>query len=222
MGCCLVLFVLASDPFPHPASGRTARTGVPKDGCNSHDRSPLILTEDSMRALVVVLLLVVSVAAQDKPKPKPDTDKQAADKVVAAFTAKDEKTLASLAAKDKPDPWLVADELCFRGEHDAAEAFAKAAPRKDTERLPAYVLSRRGKLPNAEAREALATANKALRAGDPKAALAAIEAVDANATDVVSVRLLYERGVALRSLHRLAIARRHISRRPPPPSGSGG
>ena len=75
-----------------------------------------------MRALVVVLLLVGTAAAQDKPKPKPDTAAQAADKVLAAFKAKDQKTLRALAEKDKPDPWMVADELCFRGEHDAAEA----------------------------------------------------------------------------------------------------
>ena len=101
-----------------------------------------------MRALVVVLLLVGTAAAQDKPKPKPkpDTPEQAADKVLAAFKAKDQKTLKALAEKDDPDPWMVADELCFRGKHDAAEAFAKAAPRKDVEKMPAYVASRRAPL----------------------------------------------------------------------------
>ena len=87
-----------------------------------------------MRALVIVLLLVGTVAAQDKAKPKPDTPEQAADKVLAACKAKDQTALKALAEKDNPDPWFVTDELCFRGEHDAAEAFARLAPRRDPSR----------------------------------------------------------------------------------------
>ncbi|MHC4732018.1 MAG: hypothetical protein ACYS6Z_15705, partial [Planctomycetota bacterium] len=83
----------------------------------------------SLRSALLVLLFVAPLRAQDKRKP--DTPEQAADKAVAAFKAEDQKALKSLAEKDNPDPWLVADELCFRGAHDAAEAFAKAAPRKD-------------------------------------------------------------------------------------------
>jgi len=60
------------------------------------------------------------------------------------FKAGDAEALKALAAKDDPDPWLVADELCARSEHDAALALAQAAPRKDTEKLPDYVASRRG------------------------------------------------------------------------------
>jgi len=153
---------------------------------------------------VAVLLAGSVVRGQDKAeKAKPDTPEQAADKVLATFKAKDEKGLKALAAKDNPDPWLVADELCFRGEHDAAEAFAKAAPRKDTEKLPVYVASQRGKPNNAAARRALAAATKALAAKDPKAALAAIEAADAKSADSVSVQLLHRRGYVLRYLRRL-------------------
>ena len=47
--------------------------------------------------------------------------------------------LATLAKRDKPDPWRVAEELVARGEREAALAFAKAAPRKLTARLPAYL-----------------------------------------------------------------------------------
>ncbi len=82
-------------------------------------------------------------AAPAKPPPTP-TPEQAADAVLAAVAAKDDAGLKALAAKDDPDPWLVADELIRRGQHDAAEGFAKAAPRVDTEALPAYVGSRRG------------------------------------------------------------------------------
>ena len=59
------------------------------------------------------------------------TPEQAADSALAAVTVKDAAALKALAAKDAPDPWLVADELIRRGEFDAAEAFAKAAPRVD-------------------------------------------------------------------------------------------
>jgi len=72
-----------------------------------------------------------------------DPASDAADKVLAAIRAKQD--LKPLAAKDKPDPWLVADELCRRKEFDAAEAFAKAAPRPDVAKLPAYVAVRRVK-----------------------------------------------------------------------------
>jgi len=152
-----------------------------------------------MRTLVCLLTLAATILAQDKP----DTPEQAADKVLAAFKAKDEKALKALAEKEKPDPWLVADELCFRKEHDAAEAFAKAAPRKDVEKLPGYVASRRGKPPNTAARKTLATTNAALRAKNFKAALATLAGAEAKDTDVVSVRLLHGRGIALRGLRRL-------------------
>ena len=79
-----------------------------------------------MRALVVVLILVGTGAAQDKAKPKPDTPEQAADRVLVAFKAKDEKALKALAEKDKPDPWLVADHLSVAGKIEAACAFAAA------------------------------------------------------------------------------------------------
>ncbi|MHC4493548.1 MAG: tetratricopeptide repeat protein, partial [Planctomycetota bacterium] len=154
-----------------------------------------------LRAALLVLLFAAPLPAQDKPTP--DTPAQAANKVLAAFTAKDEKALQALAKTDEPDPWLVADELCLRGEHDAAEAFAEAAPRKDVEKLPANVASRRGKPLNTARRKALAAASQALRARNPRAALAALERVDVKAGHVDSVRLLFIRGIALRSVGRL-------------------
>jgi hypothetical protein len=71
----------------------------------------------------------------------------------------------------------VADELCLRNEHDAAEAFAKAAPRKDTEALPAYVASRRGVAPDAAARKSVAKAGAAFANGDEARALEILSGV---------------------------------------------
>ena len=107
---------------------------------------------DAMRRLLLALLIATSVAAQDKAKP--DTPEQAADKVLAAFKAKDEAALKALAEKDQPDPWLVADELCYRGECRAADLFARAVPGKDGKKLTAYVTAAAKRRPNATARQA--------------------------------------------------------------------
>ncbi|MHC4549421.1 MAG: CHAT domain-containing protein [Planctomycetota bacterium] len=154
-----------------------------------------------MRPLWLALLIATLAAAQDQAKP--DTPEQAADKVLAAFPAKDAKALKTLAEKDDPDPWLVADELCFRQEHDAADAFAQAAPRKDTEKLPAYVASRRGQPPNAAAREALAASHTAFDAKDHQSAWAALARAEASATEFVRVSVALGRGHVLRRLRRL-------------------
>jgi len=130
-----------------------------------------------MRCGLAILLLAALAAAG------PVED--AAEAVLKAYREKGD--LAELGAKDAPDPWLVADELCFRGEHDAAAAFAKAAPRPDTEKLPAYIESQRGKSPDVAAREALAARD-----------LAAIEAATSQELDVAQIRLRCVRGAVLR------------------------
>ena len=79
------------------------------------------------------LAIVLFCAAHALAGPPED----AADRVVETYRAGGD--LKELAAQYNSCPWLVADELCARGEYDAAEAFAKAAPRPDTEKLPAYV-----------------------------------------------------------------------------------
>jgi hypothetical protein len=79
------------------------------------------------RVALLVLLFAAALAAQDKSKP--DTPDRAADKVLAALKATDQKTLQVLAAKDSPNPWLVADQLSLRSAHDAAEALAKDGAR---------------------------------------------------------------------------------------------
>ena len=122
--------------------------------------------------------------------PRPLTPERAADAVLAAVVAKDEAALRALAAKDDPDPWLVADELIRRGEFDVADAFARAAPRVDTEALPGYVASRRGKPDDPARRERLSAVETAFLARDFARALAALGPLEPDPVgDVVGVRL---------------------------------
>jgi tetratricopeptide (TPR) repeat protein len=148
--------------------------------------------------LAILLLASAGVSAQTTP----DTPEQSADRALAAFSAGDAEVLKALAAKDDPDPWLVADELCSRGEHDAADAFARHAPRKDTERLPDYVASRRGMAPDAAVRRSLADANAALAETDWSKALKILSASAPDAGGILAVRWTCGRGLALRGLNR--------------------
>ena len=140
------------------------------------------------------------------PLETPPSPDQAADAVLAAVHEKDDAALSVLAAKDAPDPWLVADELIHRGRFDAADSLARAAPRLDVERLPAYVASRRGKPDDGARRARLAAGNAALKAGRSADVLGSIDAIGAADSapmdDVVGVRLAMCRGFALASLGR--------------------
>ncbi len=162
-----------------------------------------------MRRLLLAAALVSagpSALGQEKPpappaaESAPPTPGQAAGEALAAFRAKDDGKLRGIAARDDPDPWIVADELLARGEPGAAEAFAKAAPRKDVERLPEYVALHRGNPPDAKERGALAAASEALSGRKWKEALAAIEEAKPAGDDVVSIRLEHARGLALGGL----------------------
>jgi tetratricopeptide (TPR) repeat protein len=153
-------------------------------------------------AVVWLSILPGLAAAADQP-PTPLTVEQAADAVLAAVKAKDDAALKAVAEKEKPDPWLVADELCFRGEHDAAEAFAKAAPRVDVETLPAYVEAWRRRAPDQAERELLAAMNAALQARTPLKVVEGTAALPVDPGTVIEVRLLHSRGTALRMMRRL-------------------
>ena len=125
------------------------------------------------------------------------------DAVLAAIAAKDDATLRALARRDRPDPWIVADELVARGRHDEALAFASAAPRTDVEALPAYLASRKGPAADDVARALLARAETLIVAKRPAEALAETAGVDAASRhDVVGVRLLHARGLAARMVGR--------------------
>ena len=106
---------------------------------------------------VFLVLSLVAAAAAQEPSP--------VDRVVAAHGAGDREALSELAAQDSPDPWILAEELCVRGERNAALAFARAAPRPDTRGLPAYVQSRSGRPGDDSARAAVAKAEATVRGG---------------------------------------------------------
>ena len=156
------------------------------------------------RATIILgLLLLAGPAPGEEPPVRPATPEQAAEAVLAARAAQDEVGLALLAAKDEPDPWLVADDLLRRGEHEVAAVFAQAAPRVDVEGLPGYVTSQQGKLDDAGRRERLTQSSTALTAQDPTAALEALGPAEPGAIeDVVGVRLAMGRGLALAALGR--------------------
>ncbi|MCZ6574710.1 MAG: CHAT domain-containing protein [Planctomycetota bacterium] len=117
----------------------------------------------------------------------------AADRVLEAFKAK--QPLKALAAADQPDPWRVADELSRRGELDAARAFAKAAPRPDTKKLPAYVAGASKRKDEPGARAALAAYRRAYdQKKSPAEQLAALAKVAADRNDVTSAFVHYQRG----------------------------
>ncbi len=139
-----------------------------------------------------------------KPAERLLTPEQAADAVLALRKGGGVAGLGALAAKDVPDPWLVADELLARGEFEAAEAFARAAPpRKDVDTLPAHVAGHGSRGADAAARATLVAANAALAAKRWTDALAAVEAAKGPRDGVVGVRLEFGRGLALRGLERL-------------------
>jgi len=123
----------------------------------------------------------------------------AADRVQEALHAG--RDLRPLVARG-PDPWLVADELCRRGDFDAASAFATAEAGPLTAGLDAYVAARRQRPSRREAYAAFAEAGRALQAGSPKAALARVDAAEVE-RDVIGLRLRHRRADALRAMGRL-------------------
>lgn len=149
--------------------------------------------------LVGTVVRAGAVLAGDAPIPTPEA---AADAVVAAVAARDAPALAALAARGDPDPWLVADALVQRDRHDEAGRFAGASPRPDTEGLPAYVASRRGRVDEPARRARLGHANEALAAAAFDAVLEALGPAEATLEDVVAVRLEMGRGLALSGLGR--------------------
>ncbi|MHC5030633.1 MAG: tetratricopeptide repeat protein, partial [Planctomycetota bacterium] len=149
-------------------------------------------------AIVLCLSIAGSATGQDRVQ-TPVTPEQAAEAVLAALRAKDQPALKALAERDAPDPWLVADELCAREEYDAAEAFAKAAPRPDTEKLPGYVAAHQVSPTDPTVRKTVVAAQQALAKGDAKTALSIAQEVSATA-GLSRVRLLWYRGRALSEL----------------------
>ena len=124
------------------------------------------------RALLwAVLLSCAATARAEDGDPAPGagpaapTAAEIAQDVLAAVGAKDTARLSELALGDVPDPWLVADALCARGEGSAAKAFAAAAPRPDTERLAAAVAASCGDARDAPVRAAVEAAQAQMERG---------------------------------------------------------
>jgi CHAT domain-containing protein/tetratricopeptide (TPR) repeat protein len=155
---------------------------------------------------LVMLLAFVGQARGNPPGGTPAAQAlavdQAAERVMAAVAAGDTAVLKALAAEDEPDPWLVADALVRRGAHDAAVAFAKAAPRPDTEALPAHVEARRTRAPDAAEPALLDEVDALLAAGDARAVVARTDGL-AVADGPVGFRLRRARGRGLAALRRV-------------------
>lgn len=157
---------------------------------------------------LVVLLWSVLALAQDPAAV--ETPESVATRV--AELARDGKAaeLAAVAAKDKPDPWDVADVLCDRAAFDVADAFARAAPRAAVEALPEYVASAKQFPKAADGRKRLAEATSLLDAGHAAQALARLDdaaaPTDAELPVVPALRRKRVRGLALSKLARPADA----------------
>jgi tetratricopeptide (TPR) repeat protein len=167
------------------------------------------MTRIAVAALVSVLLAAGRASAAPDPPaspPPPPTAEAAAAAVVRAWREKDEARVRTLAARDDPDPWAVADALLVSGAREAAEAFAKASPRKDVEGLPAFVAGWTAGGEDLAAREALAKGNAALVGKRPAEALEAFAAAPAAAMAYLRLRCAFGVAVSLRELGRHAEA----------------
>ena len=160
-------------------------------------------------AIVCLLSLLGPAAAEDDKEPKKAAPKSltveaAADAVLKAVDAGDSKALKALAQDDgPPDRWRVANELCYRGEHDAAEAFAKAARGVDVQALPAYIEAWRKREPDKAEQELAAAMSAALKAGRWLAIIERTASLAGDIDTMARIRLAHIRGVALRSVGRL-------------------
>jgi len=149
---------------------------------------------------VATLGFAAAARAQDPAAPV-ETAESVATRV--AEFVRDGKTaeLAAVAAKDKPDPWDVADALCGRDAFDAADAFARAAPRVAVEVLPGYVASVRQFPKAADGRKRLVEATSLLDGGHADQALARLDdaaaPADAELPAVPALRRRRVRGLAL-------------------------
>ena len=85
----------------------------------------------------------------------------------------------------------------FAGDYEAADAFARAVPAPDVEKLAEYVVARRSIEVPEEHRRTLAGVRTALEEGKPAEALKIAEGVEAPPTTVVGLRIAYRRGQAL-------------------------
>ena len=121
--------------------------------------------------------MVSPATAKDQPAPeKLTTPRGVADAVLRAVEKKDDEALEALARPSSPDPWLVVEDLCTRGEHDAASAYAKALKGSALDKTPDYVAQHEqaGADPSAKAFDEI---RKAVASKDYAAAIRQCEAL---------------------------------------------
>jgi len=145
-------------------------------------------------------LLACAVALAEEP---PDPVAGAAERVRAALLAKDEAALRAIGSADGPDPWVVADHLCARDDHEAALAFARTLPEPERGPLMRYVGTVRGAPVDAAVRTMLAEVLAAEERNDNEALLLTVDSVEAQGS-VPMIRLLSARAAALGQLKRFA------------------
>ncbi len=165
-----------------------------------------------MRWLLVASFLSVAGFAQDPPRgPRGALGKaltDTADEVLRALAAKDDATLRKLGERPKPDPWLVADELCARGEFAAAAAYAAVTPARQIGDVAAYVAGRASVEEDPAARSAL---RKCYAGGWADEEIAAALVSFPVRDDVLAAMLQYQLAQALLNLHRYEEAARVLS-----------
>lgn len=145
-----------------------------------------------MRCRMLVAVVVWAAAAQAD-----DPVQEAAAKVYAAVRDDAQLTLQQLAKQDHPDPWLIDEDLCSLGAHDAAAAFAAAV---QDAKLAAYVESRRGKKPDSEVRRAVRAAHLLRIANGAREASRILKHVETPDDPVLAIRLHAARAKTLRDL----------------------
>jgi len=118
-----------------------------------------------------------------------------------AHLANDASALQRLAGRGIPDPWVVADELCGRGEHDAALAFAAVVPSADREDHLACIRSERENPAPVEIRRRLREAIQANLRRDYPRVLEVVEP-EVPGRNVCAVRFHRQRVGALVRLRR--------------------
>lgn len=121
--------------------------------------------------------------------------------------AKTSDAWKAIAARGDPDPWLVVDELIFRGKHDAAKGFAEAQPPTFRAKLVAYAAAQRGKPYATSARTCL---RKAREAKTPSETVAALQGHDTSRIDVPTLSLRIGRARAWKILGRVDDASREF------------
>ena len=145
-----------------------------------------------------LILLLALAAPPALAQEEPESVDNVAEAAVAAKKA-DAKEFAQLAARDEPDPWLVADRIARGGDADLALRFARLSPRPAVDGLDRYLRNRAAHPP---ANETYAVIDRAqLRLEDDRATQEQLKALRASlgaalngANALLRARLLSLRG----------------------------